>query len=87
MARFDARDVWCAEVLQWGDLVEHQAFAALDPLQVVTRPSGASFQTLRCPIRIDGQALRSPKWAPVVGEDNRAIDLTFGLRGAEGTDS
>ncbi len=72
--RFGERDVWCGEVLEWRDLIEHDGFKSMDLLYEVTRPSGASFQTLRCPIRIDGEVLKSRKWAPAVGEDNAAID-------------
>jgi crotonobetainyl-CoA:carnitine CoA-transferase CaiB-like acyl-CoA transferase len=77
--RFGARDVWCAEVLEWADLIEHEGFSALDALQVIERPSGASVQTLRCPIRIDGQVIKHSRWAPRVGEDNATVEADFGL--------
>jgi crotonobetainyl-CoA:carnitine CoA-transferase CaiB-like acyl-CoA transferase len=77
--RFGERDVWCGEVLEWRELVEHDGFKSMDLLIEVTRPSGASVQTLRCPIRIDGVVLKSPKWAPVIGEHNAEIDQEFEL--------
>jgi CoA:oxalate CoA-transferase len=77
--RFGAVDVWCAEVLEWSDLVDHEGFRALGMTQKITRPSGATFTTLRCPIRLDGTPLAHARWAPRVGEDNGAIDAAFGL--------
>jgi crotonobetainyl-CoA:carnitine CoA-transferase CaiB-like acyl-CoA transferase len=72
-------DVWCAEVLSWDDLVVHEGFLKLDMLQAVKRPGGASLTTTRCPIRIDGQILKSDRPAPRLGEDTiRILDELTG---------
>jgi CoA:oxalate CoA-transferase len=84
MKRFGERDVWCAEVLEWSDLIEHEGFRSLDLVQRIERPSGAAFETLRCPIRVDGQPLKHAKWAPRVGEHNDLIAAQFGLNSGVG---
>lgn len=68
-------DVWCADVLDWPRLLAHPAFQALGMIQTVQRRNGASLETTRCPIRIDGQILTSSRGAPGVGEDNAAVEL------------
>jgi CoA:oxalate CoA-transferase len=60
-------DVWCADVLTWPRLRAHGGFKALDMLQQVRR-DGASFWTTRCPVRIDGQAVKSEVAAPRLGQ-------------------
>ncbi|MHB1957127.1 MAG: CaiB/BaiF CoA transferase family protein, partial [Sulfobacillus sp.] len=66
---------WCAEVLTVERFTEHEGFKALNMIQEIRRPSGAALLTTRCPIRIDEQLLTASKWAPVLGEDTRRIDL------------
>ncbi len=66
-------DYWCAEVLTWDRLMEHEAFQVLDMLQDIQRSNGYSMQTTRCPIRIDGHRLKSSKRSPTIGEDNAMI--------------
>ena len=66
-------DVWCAEVLTWPRLLEHEGFKVLDMIQEVARANGASLLTTRCPIRIDGEVLKSPVGAPRIGEHNDEI--------------
>ena len=60
-------DVWCAEVLGWPALVDHDGFRAAD--LVLEVGSGArAFRTTRCPIRIDGTPLTAARGAPRLGE-------------------
>jgi CoA:oxalate CoA-transferase len=66
-------DVWCAEVLTWPRLLEHEGFKVLDMIQEVSRKNGASLRTTRCPIRIDGKVLKSPVASPRIGEHNDEI--------------
>ena len=67
LAVLEADDVWAAEVLAWPELVEHDGFRAVE--MVVEAGEGARrFRTTRCPIRIDGEVLASPRAAPRVGE-------------------
>ncbi|RMD92404.1 MAG: CoA transferase [Alphaproteobacteria bacterium] len=62
-------DVWCAEVLDWPQLAQTEAFRALDMVQEIAAPAGQRLRTTRCPIRIDGQALTSSVGAPALGAD------------------
>jgi crotonobetainyl-CoA:carnitine CoA-transferase CaiB-like acyl-CoA transferase len=72
-------DVWCADVLTWPRLFASDAFKALDWVQQVSRPNGASLHTSRCPIRIDGAVLKSAKASPKVGEQSEQIRAEFDL--------
>jgi CoA:oxalate CoA-transferase len=72
-------DIWCADVLTWPRLFEHEAFKSLEMIQTVgTRPE-ATLRTTRCPIRIDGHLLTSPIGAPRIGEHNVEITHEFDL--------
>jgi crotonobetainyl-CoA:carnitine CoA-transferase CaiB-like acyl-CoA transferase len=75
-------DVWCADVLDWPRLIAHPAFQALGMTQTVQRRNGASLETTRCPIRIDGRILTSSRGAPGVGEDNATVNSFLGREGA-----
>ena len=66
-------DVWCADVFNWDRLFQHQAFHALDMIQNIGSGTDRSMRTTRCPIRIDGALLTSPRGAPRIGEHNNAI--------------
>ncbi|OUJ75765.1 CaiB/BaiF CoA transferase family protein [Hymenobacter crusticola] len=66
-------DIWCADVLTWDRLMQHDGFKALDMLQGVTMTDGYQYQTTRCPVRIDGELLTSPKGSPKLGQDNEAL--------------
>jgi crotonobetainyl-CoA:carnitine CoA-transferase CaiB-like acyl-CoA transferase len=79
LSRLEPADYWCADVLTWPQLIEHEAFQVLEMTQTVSRPNGAALQTTRCPIRIDGARLISSRGAPKVGEHNDEIAREFGL--------
>lgn len=66
-------DYWCAKVFTWDELFAHEGFKALQMVQTVSLRSGASLDTLRCPIRVDGERLFSAKGAPKIGEDTEMI--------------
>lgn len=66
-------DVWCAEVLTWPQLLQHEGFKVLDWVQRVYRDENVSFETTRCPIRVDGDILTSPRGAPRVGQHDQSI--------------
>jgi crotonobetainyl-CoA:carnitine CoA-transferase CaiB-like acyl-CoA transferase len=70
-------DIWCAEVLDWKRLLQHDAFKVLGMLQTVERGNGTAYQTTRCPIRIDGQRLYGKKGSPDLGEDTDRITAEF----------
>lgn len=69
----EPQDIWCADVLTWPQLLEHEGFTALRMTQEVTRSGGASLTTTRCPIRIDGELMLSAVGAPKIGEHNARI--------------
>ncbi|QNK60762.1 CoA transferase [Paenibacillus sp. PAMC21692] len=73
LALLEPAEYCCSEVLTWEQLLEHDGFKALNMTQTVTRGSGISLVTTRCPIRIDGELLASAKGAPKIGEDNETI--------------
>ena len=70
-------DIWCADVLTWPRLMAHEGFKVLDLVQKVSRANGASLDTTRCPIRVDGNILTSPVGAPKVGEHNEVLRKEF----------
>jgi CoA:oxalate CoA-transferase len=72
-------DIWCADVLTWPRLLEHEGFKALGMLQEVETGNGARLVTTRCPIRIDGQRLTAPRGAPKIGEHTDEIRREHGL--------
>ncbi len=77
LAILEPADVWCADVLTWERLLSHEGFRVIDMVQDVARSNGASLRTTRCPIRIDGQILKSPKGAPKIGEHNSTLTTEF----------
>ncbi|WP_417522675.1 CaiB/BaiF CoA transferase family protein [Marinovum sp.] len=64
--------LWCAEVLDWPGFAATEGFAALDPVQEIRAGTEAA-KTTRCPIRIDGSALRNPTAGPTLGADTEAV--------------
>lgn len=66
-------DVWCADVFTWPRLLEHEGFKVLDMIQEVHRDDKVSLRTTRCPIRIDGEVLKSPVGAPRIGAHDDEI--------------
>ncbi len=70
-------DIWCAEVLSWDKLIEHEGFKKLNMIQKVEMKDGYNFLTTRCPIIFDNQTLLSAKGTPKLGEDNQAIAEEF----------
>ncbi|MBZ5564013.1 MAG: CoA transferase [Acidobacteriia bacterium] len=72
LALLQAAGVWCSDVFDYARLLAHEAWKVLRMDQMVRR-DGVEIHTTRCPIRIDGEILFSPKAAPRVGEDNKSI--------------
>lgn len=73
LAILEPADIWCANVLTWDKLLAHEGFAALDMVQEVSMVDGYSYQTTRCPIRLDGELLTSPVGSPQLGQNNAAL--------------
>jgi CoA:oxalate CoA-transferase len=71
-------DIWCAEVLDWPDMMASEAFQRLQMVQHITNHT-ASLDTLRGPLRLDGAPLTNPRAAPDLGQHRQAIIQEFGL--------
>ena len=69
LALLEPHDVWCSKVLTWDKMMEEEGFDLLSMQQTTTRKGGLPVKTTRCPIRIDGRVLTSPKAAPRLGEN------------------
>lgn len=72
-------DIWCADVLNWNQLFKHEGFKVLNMTQEVSMSDGYTYNTTRCPIRIDGELLTSRKGSPKLGQDNQNILTEFSL--------
>lgn len=79
LAILEPADVWCSDVLDWNGLFAHEGFKALDMVQRVKRSEGVELDTTRCPIRLDGEILKSVKGAPRLGADTERIRKEFSL--------
>lgn len=74
-------DIWCANVLNWQQLLAHDGFKVLNMLQEVHGADGVSYQTTRCPIKFNDETLLSPAAAPQLGQDNAALNTEFKAQG------
>ena len=83
LAILEPADIWCAEVYTWPQLLEHDGFAALRLTQTIRDAEHGSLRTTRCPIRIDGAVLTSPRGAPTLGRDTDEIAHRFQLESEE----
>lgn len=77
LALLEPADIWCSDVLNWKELMEHEGFRTLNMIQEVEMKDGYRYQTTRCPIRIDGELLVSSKGSPKLGQDNEKIISQF----------
>lgn len=79
LAILEPADIWCAKVLNWGELLSSDAFSILDMLQTVTREDDVSIRTTKSPLRVNGVRPQSTRAAPIIGEHSAAIQKEFGL--------
>jgi CoA:oxalate CoA-transferase len=77
LSLLEPADIWCAAVLDWPQLVAHEGFAALKLTQQIENPQHGLMRTTRCPLRVDGAVLTSPRGAPELGADNEEILRRF----------
>lgn len=77
LAVLEPADIWCAEVLNWNTLFDHDGFKVLDMIQNVTMGDGFEYETTRCPIRVDGEVLKSGKGSPKIGEHTESLREEF----------
>ena len=75
----EPQDIWCADVLDWDRMFAHEGFQVLEMVQEVARDENVKLQTLRCPIRIDGERLFAEKGAPRIGQHTEQITTEFKL--------
>lgn len=73
LSYLEPADIWCADVLNWEALVQHEGFRVLEMVQEVAMNDGYRYRTTRCPVRIDGELLTSTKGSPKLGQDNDRI--------------
>jgi CoA:oxalate CoA-transferase len=72
-----AADIWCAEVMNWDTLMQHDGFKVLDMIQEVQMADGFKYRTTRSPIRMDSELFTSAKGSPKLGQDNDHIKIEF----------
>ena len=72
-------DVWCSEVLEWNQMLDHEGFKVIDMLQRIRRSDGLDIETLRCPIRFNDTIFKSDIAAPKIGQHTYAIEKEFNL--------
>jgi len=75
LAVLQPADIWCAEVLDWAQMRETEAYAILDMEQQITRNGTVNLAGLRAPIRVNGATLKSNIAAPALGQHNSTIGL------------
>lgn len=79
LAILQPADIWCSEVLDWPTLLQSDAFAELDIVQTIKRNSSVNLQSIRGPIRINGEVLKSGRAAPSLGEHTQIITQELSL--------
>ena len=75
----EKEDYWCSDVYTWETLLNTEGFQALNFLQDLDFRDGRTIRTLRCPIKVDGEAYYSSKKAPDLDEDTDRIKQEFEL--------
>ncbi|HEV9035356.1 MAG TPA: CoA transferase, partial [Puia sp.] len=75
LERLHAEDMWAMEVLDWKRLAAHPGYQVLEMEQPIDTGEGRTMITTRCPIRIDGRRLYSPRPAPSLGQNNTEIGM------------
>lgn len=75
--RLEPADIWCAELMDWPNMIGTEGFAALDALQDIDLPNGSTARTTRCPIRIDGEVYKDARGGPALGADTKAFMARF----------
>ncbi|MEM6964658.1 MAG: CaiB/BaiF CoA-transferase family protein [Bacteroidota bacterium] len=68
LAILEPADIWCAEVMNWEQLFQKEGFKILEMIQQVKMSDGFTYQTTRCPIKIDGKYFTSELGSPKLGE-------------------
>ncbi len=82
LAILEKAGVWCADVMDYDKLVNEEGYRVLEMEMNVKTANGLTVKTTRCPLRVDGKLLISPIGAPMLGENNEAIEAEFLLQAA-----
>ena len=72
-------DIRCSEVLDWPELLASDAFNELDFIQTISRNQAVELQTLRSPLRLNGETLKSGRAAPTLGQHTQEITEEMSL--------
>ncbi|BDD02337.1 CoA transferase [Persicobacter psychrovividus] len=76
---FEPANIWCSAVLDYQQLLQHEAYKVLEMDQKLPLDTGEFIHTTRCPIRLNDQKIFASKPAPRVGQHNDAITQEFNL--------
>lgn len=79
LSKLEPADIWCAEVLNYEGLRNHDGYKILDMEQEITTSAGTVIATTRCPIKINGEVLKYKDGAPALGEHNNLLIQLLGL--------
>ncbi|WP_258104694.1 CaiB/BaiF CoA-transferase family protein [Marinoscillum sp. MHG1-6] len=77
LLKLEPADIWCAEVLNYAELLQQEGYKGLGMEIIVKTSSGKEVKTTRCPIKVNGRALKSSIGAPGLGFDTEAINKEF----------
>src|SRR5699024_9922275 len=72
-------DIWCADVKDYKEFLNHKAYRVLEMDQTLKLKSGKGLTTTRSPIRIDEERFFSSMAAPQLGEHTKVIEKEFDL--------
>jgi CoA:oxalate CoA-transferase len=76
LSRLQKDGLWAMKVLDWEQMMDHEAYKCLEMEQIVNA-GDKEILTTRCPIRINGERLYSNKPAPKLGEHREKIINEF----------
>ena len=79
IAKLEAGEYWCSDVLTYNQLVETDGYKSLEMEMTITRQDEISLVTTRCPIRLNGNKIYHPKAAPILGDHTTNIKQEFNL--------
>jgi len=77
LEKLHAADMWAMQVLDWKGLMEEEGYQRLDMEQVIAAGERENIITTRCPIRVNGQKIKSGRPAPLLGQDRDSIVREF----------
>lgn len=79
LSKLEPADIWCAQVLDYQTLSEHEGYKSIEMEQQIHTACGSVITTTRCPIRINGELLKYNVGAPALGQDNESITTKYQL--------